>query len=179
MKSRKELERLFTEHGYIDFKWINAKDIVVADWVRFKCLFGCGSSGERAFCPPNTPSVNDCRSFFSDYTDAVIFRFEHTVERPEDRFAWSRKVNLKLLELERDVFLAGYHKAFLLFMDECRICSECRGLPEECVNKRDSRPCPESFAVDVFATVKSAGYPIEVLTKTSQTMNRYAFLMIE
>lgn len=179
MKSRKDLEGLFSEHGYIDFKWIDAKDIVVADWVRVKCLFGCDTSGKHVLCPPNTPSVLECRDFFSDYIDAVIFRFEHAVGKPEDRFAWSREVNLKLLELGREVFLAGYHKAFLLFMDECRICSVCRGTPEECVNKKDSRPCPESFAVDVFATVRSVGYPIEVLTETSQTMNRYAFLMIE
>jgi hypothetical protein len=35
------------------------------------------------------------------------------------------------------------------------------------------------MAVDVFSTVRKIGYPIEVLPDTDQTMNRYAFLMIE
>jgi hypothetical protein len=34
------------------------------------------------------------------------------------------------------------------------------------------------MAMDVFATVKKVGYPIEVLTDYKKTMNRYAFLMV-
>jgi hypothetical protein len=33
--------------------------------------------------------------------------------------------------------------------------------------------------VDVFATVRQVGYPIEVLTDVTAPMNRYAFLLIE
>jgi hypothetical protein len=35
------------------------------------------------------------------------------------------------------------------------------------------------MSVDVFTTVRKVGYPIEVLTDPNQTMNRYAFLMVE
>jgi hypothetical protein len=35
------------------------------------------------------------------------------------------------------------------------------------------------MAIDVYATVRKVGYPIEVLTEYSQAMNRYAFLLIE
>jgi hypothetical protein len=35
------------------------------------------------------------------------------------------------------------------------------------------------MAADVFSTVKQVGYPIEVLQDYSQTMNRYAFLLVE
>jgi hypothetical protein len=35
------------------------------------------------------------------------------------------------------------------------------------------------MAVDVFSTVRQIGYPIQVLVDYSQTMNRYAFLLIE
>jgi hypothetical protein len=42
-----------------------------------------------------------------------------------------------------------------------------------------SRPTPESMAMDVFATVRKLGYPIDVLYDYSQEMNRYAFLFIE
>jgi len=33
--------------------------------------------------------------------------------------------------------------------------------------------------VDVFATARQCGYPIEVLSDYAQAMNRYAFLLIE
>lgn len=101
------------------------------------------------------------------------------MEKPEDRVAWSREISKELLKVEREVFWTGYHKAFMLYMDECRLCKGCTGTREACVNKEDSRPGPESLAVDVFSTVRSVGYPIEVLRSYDQEMNRYAFMLVE
>ena len=109
----------------------------------------------------------------------AVFRFEKTVDKPEDRHAWSRGVNQALLKLEREVFLSGYEKAFLLFMDSCGICVDCPGAREGCKDPRSARPSPESMAIDVFSTVRKYGYPIEVLSDYSQPMNRYAFLLVE
>lgn len=179
MKKQAELEALFSAHGYFDFKWIEPEDIVVSQWVRMKCTFGCGNYGKNASCPPNTPSVAECRQFFSEYRTAVLFHFEKKVDKPEDRHSWSSEVNQKLVKLERAVFLAGHEKAFLLFMDSCSFCADCPGVRQECVNPRLARPSPESMAVDVFSTVRKYGYPIEVLSEYSQAMNRYAFLLVE
>ena len=180
MVKRETLEELFHTHGYTDFKWIKPKDIIVSQWVRMKCMFGCGEYGGTASCPPNVPSVPECERFFREYSDAVIFRFEKKVAKPEDRYAWTRRVNAKLSKLEREVFLSGYEKAFLLFMDSCRICGECEaGAREQCEQPRLARPSPEAMAMDVYATVRQAGYPIQVLPDYSRKMNRYAFLMIE
>lgn len=35
------LEKIFRTHGFEHFKWINSEDIVVSQWVRFKCSFSC------------------------------------------------------------------------------------------------------------------------------------------
>ena len=35
------------------------------------------------------------------------------MKRPEDRHAWSAKINAKLVKLERAVFLAGFERAFV------------------------------------------------------------------
>lgn len=158
---------------------IKAKEIVVSNWVRFKCRFGCLSYGKKGTCPPNVPSIEECREFLLEYEEAAVFHFRKRVDKPEDRVPWSREVNNRLLELEREVFLSGYHKAFLLFMDECRLCDNCIGSREECVDKKRARPSAESLAVDVFATVRKLGYPIDVLGDYSQEMNRYAFLLVE
>jgi predicted metal-binding protein len=179
MKHQTQLDFLFQEHGFTDFRWLDPVQIEVAQWVRMKCTYGCGSYGRNASCPPNTPSVAECRQFLDEYTTAVVFHFEKAVDRPEDRHAWSRETNLSLLQLERAVFLAGYHKAFLLFMDSCHLCVDCASAREACKNPPMSRPSPEGMAIDVFATVRRLGYPIEVLTDTDQAMNRYAFLLIE
>jgi predicted metal-binding protein len=178
-RRQRELEALFERHGYRDYRWIAAEQIVVAEWVRFKCLFGCGSYGQKGTCPPNTPPVEECRRFFAGYRAAALFHFPKLLDDPRERHGWSREVNSRLLELERAVFLAGWHKAFLLFMDECSLCADCPGTRPDCRDKASARPSPEALAVDVFATVRSVGYPIEVLADTGRTMNRYAFLLIE
>jgi len=179
MVNLKKLEGRFRKNGFSAFKWIDPPKIVVSHWVRMKCIFGCKEYGRTASCPPYTPSVSECEKFFQEYHQAVVFHFEKKVAKPEDRFAWTRKVNLKLLKLEREIFLSGYEKAFLLFMDSCNICKECPGERGTCREPKKSRPTPEAMAVDVFSAVRKIGYPIEVLSDYSQAMNRYAFLLID
>jgi len=179
MDKRIELEALLQKHGYTDFKWIDPKAIIVSQWVRMKCMFGCGNYGRNASCPPNVPSVSECREFFGEYSTAVLLHFPKKVDKPEDRHAWSKGVNQELLKLERAVFLLGYERVFLLFMDSCDFCADCPGAREKCKNPQLARPSPESMAVDVYSTVRRYGYPIEVLSDYSQAMNRYAFLLIE
>ncbi len=178
MIERKKLEEKFLKHKFSDFKWIDPKEIVVSHWVRMKCQFGCDEYGRTASCPPNVPSVSECEKFFKEYEAAVIFHLEKKAPKPEDRSAWTKKINLKLLKLEREIFLVGYEKAFLIFLDSCNICSECPGRKEECKEPRLARPTPEAMCVDVYSTVRQIGYPIEVLYDYRQKMNRYAFLMI-
>jgi predicted metal-binding protein len=179
MSEHSELESLFEKHGYTDFKWIDPQDVVVAQWVRLKCAFGCGEYGRNAACPPNVPSIEECRQFLREYSTAATFHFQTTLEDPEDRHAWSKEINQALLKLEREVFLAGHYRAFLLFMDSCSLCGDCSSARGECHNPRLARPTPEAMGVDVYATVRKYGYPIQVLRGYSQAMNRYAFLMIE
>jgi predicted metal-binding protein len=176
---RKELEALFHKHGYTDFKWVESGEVVISQWVRTKCMFGCGNYGHNAACPPNVPSVAEIRQLFSEYHSVVIFHFAHAVDKPEDRHAWTRGVNQELLKLERALFLAGHYKVFLLCCDSCHLCTDCSETRGTCKIPRSARPSPEAMAIDVFATVRKVGFPIEVLKEYSQTMNRYAFMLIE
>ncbi len=177
-EKRQTLDAIFETMGYSDYKWIDPKKIIVSQWVRMKCRFGCGEYGRCAACPPNTPSVADCKQFFNEYSDAVILHFDGKMEKPEDRHAWSRKINAKLLKLEREVFLAGNERAFLLFMDSCCFCKVCAGDRQDCKEPRLSRPAPEAMAVDVYSTVRQYGFPIAVRTDYEQKMDRYAILMV-
>ena len=179
MSKREQLDELFVKHKFKDFKWTDPKSFVVSEWVRMKCTFGCREYGKNACCPPNTPSVDECRSFFREYSEGVVFHFEKKLEKPEQRHKWTKGINERLLSLEREVFLAGNPKAFLLYMDSCDICKNCAEERVRCMNKRSARPTPEAMAIDVFSTVRQLSYPIKVLRDYSETMNRYAFLLVE
>ena len=108
----------------------------------------------------------------------MILHFEGIMDKPEDRHNWSRKINAKLVKLEREVFLAGYERAFVLFMDSCCFCKECSGDRKSCSEPRMARPAPEAMAVDVYSTVRRFGFSISVRTEYDQKMDRFAFLMV-
>jgi predicted metal-binding protein len=176
--SVKDIEALFEEHGFDDYKWINPKDIIVSQWVRMKCTFGCSTYGKCASCPPNTPSVSECRDLFDEYNDIAVFHIPVELDHPDDRHELMKQISSKLLKLERAVFLSGYVKAFMLPADNCSICDDCVPSREDCKQPALSRPPPEAMGVDVFSTVRAVGYPIEVLADYDRTMNRYAFLLV-
>ncbi|UCF08125.1 MAG: DUF2284 domain-containing protein [Thermoplasmata archaeon] len=174
-----KLEKLFQELGFQDFKWVDPNNIKVAQWVRMKCQFGCDDYGSRACCPPNMPTKAECEEFIKEYSTGVVFHFENVTPRKTDRTKWYKKVNPTLLELERRVFLMGHPKALIIFMSHCVACKDCVSDVKDCRHPEKRRPSPEGLCIDVFTTVRELGYPIEVLTDYKQTMNRYAFLLIE
>ena len=179
MIDRQQLEGIFRQHGFDEFRWLPAADIAVAQWVRMKCIYGCDGYGQSVACPPNNPPVSECERFIREYSETAIFHFVKAVRDDEEKRRWSREVNKKLLDLERTVFLHGHHKAFMLLMGSCPYCEECVGQLEECPHPGSARPTPEGLAVDLFATAHSVGYSLEVLSDHTQTMNRYAILLIE
>ena len=182
-KDARELEELFEKHKFKDYKWmVPSRDVIVAQWVRMKCMFGCGEYGRNAACPPNTPSIPECERFFSEYHQGVIFHFNKKVKNPEDRKKWGRDINKGLLELEKEVFIKGHEKAFVLFMDSCAFCGDlknCAGTREECKNPDKSRPGMDAMGIDVYSTVRGMGYEVNVLKDYKEAMNRYALLLIE
>ncbi|MCJ7446230.1 MAG: DUF2284 domain-containing protein [Bacteroidales bacterium] len=178
MVRKEKLNTIFKNLGLIDYKWINSSDIIVSTWVRVKCTFGCSDYG-LSVCPPNVPSVKECRDFFGEYSSVVLFRFNFVADKenyPED---YSKEITKGLLDLEREVFLEGFPKVFVLNQTCCGLCSGCVKNRIDCKNLSKSRPSPEAFAIDVFSTIKKAGFEINVIKTTHQEINRYAVLMIE
>src|SRR5512136_1689394 len=137
---RQEMEALFRDRGLEDFRWLPPAGIVVARWVRMKCQFGCPEYGESVACPPNVPPVEECERFFREYSEAAIFRFPKVAPDREQRRKWSREINTRLVALERDVFLLGFPKAFMLPMGRCPQCEECVSRPEDCRHPGSARP---------------------------------------
>lgn len=176
---RKQIEEKARVHGLTDFKWIDPKMVVTAHWVRAKCIFGCPRYGLKACCPPEVPSVAECRNLFREYRRGLFFHLAKTYEDPQMRFAWSREVNKKVMGFEREVFLSGFHKAFVFTPAPCNICGECKSKKGECRNPSVARPTLEAYCVDVFTTARKFGYPIQVLKGFEEETNRFGLLLVD
>jgi predicted metal-binding protein len=173
------LDELIASAGFPDFRWTDGSKIAVAQWVRMKCTYACDGYARHSNCPPNVPSVEECARFFEDYERIAVIHMRVPGCDEDGLTAWKQEVQPRLLGLERDVFLAGYYKAMMLFPGTCAVCPDCTGKRVDCRYPEQGRPTPEALGMDVFATARSLGYPIEVLTDRSQTMDRYAFLLAE
>jgi len=178
MKQIDSIGHLVTQKGFKDFKLIDAKEIVVAQWVRVKCQFGCSDYG-LGTCPPNTPTVAECKQFFDEYSTAFIIKLTTFADKNAYPVQWSKNITNQLLELEREIFLSGFQKVFLLNQTCCGLCTECSGNRINCKDKQRSRPSPEAFAVDVYQTVRNAGMEIDVIAENPSEIHRIAILMVE
>jgi len=89
--NKEKIETYIQEYGLSDFKWINPKDIIVAQWVRVKCEFGCSDYG-LGTCPPNTPSVQECRDFFKEYNTGLLIRLTKTADKDNYPSDWSKEM---------------------------------------------------------------------------------------
>jgi len=177
--AKKRIEKMARDQGVKDFQWIYPRSIVTDHWVRAKCMFGCPSYGKKACCPPEIFSVAECEKFFTEFKSGLFFHFAKKFKDPEMRVPWGREVNKKILDLEKEVFLSGFYKAFAFVPAPCRICDQCQKAKGECKHPYLARPTLEAFCVDVYATARKLGYPIQVLKSYQEETNRFGLLLVE
>ncbi len=177
--AQRRIEKMARAHDLRDYKWIQPKSMITGQWVRLKCIYGCPSYGLKGCCPPEVPSVADCERFFKEYKKGVLFHFAKKFKNPQMRIPWSKEVNQRMLDLEKEVFLAGFYKAFVFPHAPCRLCDSCKGSKQECRQPYWARPTLEAFGVDVYATARKMGYPIQVLKGYEEEMNRFGLLLVE
>ncbi len=143
---------------------IPTDSIVTAEWVRLKCQYGCGGFGGLT-CPPNSPTPEQTKKIISDYKNALLVHVDDFID-----------LNEILVKLEKEVFFDGYYKVFIMGGGPCNLCEECS---EFCTHPDKARPSMEACGIDVYATVRAHGFPIEVLKSKTDKVNFYGIVLIE
>ena len=163
----KRFAELAVRMGAVDAKVIDPKSIVVRDWVRLKCQYGCGNYGKSLTCPPYSPTPEQTRKTLKGYSRAILMRVRDETIATHDMIA----------KLERHVFLSGYHSAFGLVAGPCERCEECN--LQHCVYPRLARPSLESSGIDVYATARKNGFYIEVVKTRRQKPTYFGLLLVQ
>jgi len=152
--------------GALAAKIIRPKDVVTGHWVRWKCQFGCGGFESSLVCPPHSPTPAETRAMLDEYSTAILYQAG----------TWETKKTA--VALEREVFLSGYYKALGLGSGPCSLCETC-AFEEGCRHPEDARPSMEACGIDVFATARRHGFPIEVVRDHSQEQHYYGLVLVE
>jgi predicted metal-binding protein len=169
MKNEKYLKfcELAVELGAVDAKIIEANQIVVKNWVRWKCRFGCDHFGKSLMCPPHSPTPKETLALLKEYKFALLFRRKS-----------SNSKNIAI-ELERRIFLEGNPAALAITDGSCNLCEECNTEFGYCFKPLEARPSMESCGISVFDTARNVGYKMEVLTSKSKKYLRYGLVLIQ
>ena len=156
---------------------VDADAVVAAEWVRMKCLFGCDEPGVHKTCPPNLQPVAVTQRLLSEYRLAVLLEVGPIVGT-EASDPESRRLNDAALALERELFLAGHHKAWTMGAGPCDLCDACvKG--RECPTPEKARPSMEGCGIDVFATVRNAGRTIDVVRDEDDEYRYFALVLVD
>ncbi|MBS7630896.1 DUF2284 domain-containing protein [Candidatus Bathyarchaeota archaeon] len=166
--------------GATDAKVVPTSIIVVDERARYKCMYPpCKWYGSSVICPPRlelTPEKT--RQIVQKYKYAVLIK----IEAPVNALAGDRWVELhvpfewKVKEIVSKVmgaaFNIGYHLNLGFAAGECTPCLskglECQALNGQCRFPFMAIPAMEAAGIDVFSTVRNAGweiYPIGASTR--------------
>jgi predicted metal-binding protein len=160
--------------GAMDAIVVSPQQVFTATWVRLRCQYGCSQYGQCLTCPPHSPTPEATRKMLDEYDSVILIHGSQ----------WSL-VREIAQALELKVFLAGYYKAFAFLCGPCDLCKTCvvakhkRGKVAECKHPDLARPAMEAVGIDVFATARAAGLPIEVVRSEECPQNYYALVLVE
>lgn len=94
------LQRAF-ELGVEKAKIIDTRTIIVEEWVRWKCLYGCPFYDKDAFHPPFAPDAESTKRVLKEYDKAILLNGPEAKPLTEAAF-----------KLEGEAYTKGYYKAF-------------------------------------------------------------------
>lgn len=154
--------------GAKDSKIIDVKTIKTAAWVRYKCEFGCDGFGECLTCPPYSPTPDATQKILDCFKKAILVHCQSGSHVDISRV---------VLKLEKEAFLAGYHKALGMGAGPCRLCNDCN-LKGSCRHREMARPSMEACGIDVFTTARNNGFKIETLDSTRCRANYFGLVLI-
>ncbi len=163
--------------GMIDPKVIEVKNIVLGEWVRWKCRYGCPDYGLWLKCPPYSPTPAETQALLREYKRALIFRMKPTSGYTGTHVVG--KVYKTLADLETKIFLSGHRKALAFGGGECDLCKTCNIRSGHCRRPDIARPSMEGCGIDVFGTAQRAGYEMSILKNKNAEFTWFGMILVD
>ena len=187
---------------------IDPREVIISEWVRWKCQFGCKGYGRHLSCPPYVPGPEETRKLLSEYKKAYVVRFPgipgmDSIDLDQipknwhpflkDLIIW---IHDTMYEIEQHAFYQGYYKALAFAAYPCIYCEDCvsekmqgvvdKSVKRECPHGEKVRTSMEAAGIDVFATVRKLNLPINVVPCkaneygmiTTTDINSYGLLLV-
>lgn len=139
--------------------------VETAPWVVMKCRYGCPRYGHNRSCPPFAPDYSETRRILDSYRRGILFGVHDMA-----------KGTPLALALLRRLGEAGYYKAIGFGTGPCRRCERCS--VADCPHPAEVLPSPEACGIDLVATVRKAGLPIEMPPAPGLPLRCYGLVLV-
>ncbi len=156
------------DEGFKNAVILPVSKVELGSWVRQKCRFGCKEFGKNLQCPPYAMNFWETEEMLKSYSWCMLV----------EGMPPGSKFHKKLLNLEKRLFLAGFHKAFSFGAGPCLVCKKC---PEDniCRHPDKARPSMEASGIDVYKTAKSAGISLKPVSEKGRYVKYIGLLLLE
>ncbi len=84
-------------------KVIDTGSVVVEEWVRWKCLYGCAFHGKDAYHPPCAPNADSTKKMMREYSRAILMAGPR-----------GKALSEVAVRLEGEAYHMGFYKAFAM-----------------------------------------------------------------
>ncbi len=97
------LLRRSLELGAEDAKVIDTGSVVVEEWVRWKCVYGCAFCGKDGYHPPVAPDADSTKKIMKEYSKAILMTGSK-----------GKALTEVAVRLEGEAYHMGFYKAFAM-----------------------------------------------------------------
>lgn len=162
-----QIKHPIIELGFEDVIDIKTDSVVVTEFAKNKCAFGC-SSANLKHCDENHIPLEETKRLISSYKRALLLKGA----------PGTGEFQRKVLKAETLAFKKGFHKAFAFWAGPCSICNDC-DLFKPCKNTKNRRPSMEGSGIDVFETVRNNHQSLKTLSERGEFVKYFALLLLE
>ena len=153
------IESQLVNYPVCEYAFIDLKDMMFLENVRYICETECPQYGKSWSCPPAVGTVEECRKRCSQYQGAFLFttvaevndiaNMEETLATREDHEEITREI--------RDLFLEQCEELQVLSTESCSICEKCAYPDAPCRFPQKMFPCIESYGILVTDLAEKYG----------------------
>jgi len=152
------LEIYAIETGALETCLIPSGGIIVENGGTFKCRFGCPYYGTSLVCPPHAPHPDEFRKIISDYTWALMVRFQTSISVRDETACSLLRITEPDISPELKEETQNFSVA--LMAGPCTLCNTCSGIRGLCSHPTMRHFPADALGVNVIKTAKLDGMEI-------------------